>query len=341
VVYLPSAVGIAIARVAGYSSAGMLYAARLFNVLTFALALWTALRLAPGSRALIAAVALMPMTLHQAGGISADSVTIAVSLVGFALILRVRAVKGDSRLLIAVACMMPIWVLCKTSVWALPLLFFVPSHRFASRSRRALYIAGVVFAAWAALAMWQHVIHGNLALFRADRLARGMDTSWNLAFLKTQPLQFAGMLEAYMTTHFGEHTGQFIGAFGWTKLMLPAGARIIYFGLILFAAMFYAPGCIVTTRERLGFAALFIATLLATYIVLFATDGTVTARGLAFPYSAGVQGRYFIPFCLAGFLALRLNCGTLDAGRVLRIVVLAAVAFDLLSLSVLWNWYYA
>jgi len=341
VVYLPSAAGIAAARAAGLAPLGMLYAARLCNVLSFAIALWIALRLAPGSRALIAAVALMPMTLHQAGGVSADLLTIAISLAGFALILRVRAGKGDSRLLIALACLMPVWVLCKTSVWALPLLLFLPSHRFANRGRRALYIAGVAFAAFAALALWQHAIHGNLALFRADRLARGMDTSGNLAFLRAHPVPFARMLLAYMATHSGEHTGQFIGAFGWMKLTLSTGARVLYLGLILFAAIFDSPGRIVTAAERLGFAALFLATLAATYIVMFASDGVVTARGIAFPYSAGVQGRYFIPFCLAGFLALQRNRRTIEAGRALRIVVYAALVFDLLSLSVIWNSYYA
>jgi uncharacterized membrane protein len=341
VVYLPSAAGIATARAAGLPPAGMLYAARLFNALLFALALWIALRLAPGSRALMAAIGLMPMTLHQAGGVSADSATIAISLVGFALILRVRAAKGDSRFLIALACVMPIWVLCKTSAWALPLLLLIPSYGFANRWRRALYIAGVVLAAFAVLAMWQHATRGNLTLFRADRLVRGMDTSGNLGFVKAHPLQFARMLGADVTAHFGEHTGQFIGAFGWNKLMLSMVARVLYFGLILFAARFDTPGWMVTPKERLGLAALFVATLLATYVGLFAIDGVVTARGIEFPYSAGVQGRYFIPFCLTGFLALRRGRETLDPGRVLRIVVCAAGVFDLLSLAVIWNWYYA
>lgn len=345
IVYLPSAAGIAVARAFGFSPAAMLYAARIFNALFFAAALWAAFRLMPGSRALLAAIALMPMTLHQAGGTSADLVTIAVAFVGFALILRSRADGSDPWLLIAIAFVFPIWVLCKTSIWALPLLLLIPRRRFGSRWQRAGVVAGVALAAMAGLAIWQHVAQGNMQLFRADRLARGMDTSANVAFILAHPLRFAGMVLDYMGAHFGEHTAQFVGAFGWTKLMLSMGPRIVYLGLIFLAAIFDAPGRRISGWERAAFAALFVATMVAAYVTLFVIDGVLAppgdnARVFTFPYTAGVQGRYFIPFCLAGFLALGQNRYRMDARRVMAVVVYGAVAFDALSLAVIWNHYY-
>jgi uncharacterized membrane protein len=341
VVYLPSAIGIAMARAAGLGPAGWFYAARVANVLAFALAVWLAVRLARGSRAAIAALALMPMTLHQAGGVSADLMTIAVSIAGFGLILRARGGKPDARVLVAIAALYPLWALCKTSVWALPLLLFIPAPWFRDRGRRVLFVGGVALASIAALVLWQHVVQGNLALFRADRLARGMDTAANSAFLRSHPLWFGRLLAAHIGDRFGEHAGQFIGAFGWTKLMLPAPWRVFYFGLLLAAAVFEAPGRRVSVAERAGFGALFVATAAATYVVLFASDGVVTPQGIGFPYSAGVQGRYFIPFALAGLLALQQNRRHLPPRTLVGVVVCLGAAFDLFILMLLRGHYYA
>src|SRR5215472_9075484 len=63
VCYLPASIGIRVARFFDLSPLGMLFAARLMNVLFFLAALATALFLAPSFRALFIAVALMPMTL--------------------------------------------------------------------------------------------------------------------------------------------------------------------------------------------------------------------------------------------------------------------------------------
>ena len=58
-VYLPASLGIWIARILHASPLVMMYAARVFNVLTFVAALAFSFRLAPGYRALMTAVALI------------------------------------------------------------------------------------------------------------------------------------------------------------------------------------------------------------------------------------------------------------------------------------------
>jgi hypothetical protein len=65
-VYAPASAGIWIARTIGWSPAAMMYASRNANVIFLLAGTIVALRLAPEFRALIAAVALMPMTLHEA-----------------------------------------------------------------------------------------------------------------------------------------------------------------------------------------------------------------------------------------------------------------------------------
>src|SRR4051794_25730874 len=90
IVYAPAALGILLARALHLPPLCFVYLARLFNSLTLASALALALRIAPGYRVLFAGVAFLPMTLSQAGAISADSMTIACSMAGFAMVLRAR-----------------------------------------------------------------------------------------------------------------------------------------------------------------------------------------------------------------------------------------------------------
>ena len=111
VCYLPASAGIVMTRLFNLSPLSMLYAARLMNLLSFLVALTIALRLAPGFRALITCLALMPMTLQQAVAVSADSITIAFALVGFALLLHTREQPVDRRYLAIVLVTVPLWAM--------------------------------------------------------------------------------------------------------------------------------------------------------------------------------------------------------------------------------------
>ena len=344
-VYLPSSVGIGIARALHFSPLGMFYSARVFNVLVLALALWLAFRLVPASRALMAAIALMPMTLHQAGGVSADLVTIAVSMVGFAVVLRVRCQAVGRRFLTIVLVVFTLWALCKTSIWALPLILLIPSAAFKNAPRRVVFMAGVGVAMLAALSLWQIATYDNMQIFHAARLARGIDTSANLAVIAAHPLHFARMLVAFIGVHAKGYIGQFIGAFGWTKLTLSVWTSTFYFGLILFVALFEPPGRPISLAERGILVSVFIGAVLAIHAILFVSDGVVVSGIppsdlISFPYSAGIQGRYFIPFCFAGFLALRQNRFTINSHLLLAVVLYTATVYDLLSLCAIFRNYY-
>ena len=124
----------------------MLYAARLMNLFSFLAALTIALLLAPGFRALITGLALMPMTLQQAVAVSADSITIAFALVGFALLLRTREQAVDRRYLAIVLVTVPLWAMCKNSIWVLPLLLLIPASQFKGRGQRAAFVLAATLA---------------------------------------------------------------------------------------------------------------------------------------------------------------------------------------------------
>jgi hypothetical protein len=177
VVYAPASAGIGLARIFRIPPLGAMYTARFMNVLAFVAGLCAACRLAPDYRALIIAVALLPMTLHQIGGVSADAGTIVISLIGFALILRTRQEAVSANYLALVLIAFVCWAMCKGSIWALPLLLLIPRRTFGSNAKRAGYIAAVAVSMALAVAFWQLVNQASLAALQLKPVHSGVDIS--------------------------------------------------------------------------------------------------------------------------------------------------------------------
>jgi uncharacterized membrane protein len=342
-VYLPASLGIWTARALDASPLAMMYAARMFNVLTFVAALAVSFRLAPGCRALMTAVALMPMTLQLAGGISADLVTIAFSFVGLSLVLYAREHPVSRRFLFLVAVVFTMLALCKFSIWALPLLWLIPASAFKNRREWLVYIGAVSICMVGGLLIWNGINSVNMEALRAARLAHGIDISANARLVSAHPLAFVRQLLALVHSHYKSEVRQFIGAFGWTQLSLPFWVRPLY---LLLLALVAAAGF--SAKPFLGWERgilflVFLAGFVFVHAAIFVSDGTLCAGNLdrlCFDSSAGVQGRYFLPFCLAGLLTLRQNRANLPQVTLLALVTAAGTLHALAALALIRSAFY-
>jgi len=339
IVYLPASAGIWIARELNLPPLAIMYAARLMSILSFLAALAACLRLAPDLRALTAAIALMPMTLHQAAAISADTVTIAISLVGFGLILRAREQPACRRYLAILFMVFPLWALCKTSIWALPLLLLIPSTQFGGNWKRAGYVLAAIIATVAAVALWRELSRHAFAGFVATASARGIDVPGNTHVLASHPLSFLRRLVTEVHYGYQSLISSFVGSFGWLEFSPPLWTCFALLTIPL------AAGCVEWTRKPFTAAERTVLYLVAAgaamgiYCMLFVVDGIYAGGRFSF-LSAGVQGRYFIPFCLAGFLGLKQNAFTLKSQVLLSMVVPAATLYTLVCLGLVVKYYY-
>ena len=343
VTYLPSGVGLRIARSFQMSTIGMLYVGRLMNVLCFCAALAAALALAPSFRALITAVALMPMTLLQCAAVAADQVTITLAFVGFALVLRTRE-RPVSRIYLAILLLVfPVWVLCKNSYWALPLLLLIPSRQFGGKLRRATYIASVIVITLSVVVAWGELTSDALAGFRAAaESTKGIDIYANAREFAGHPFQVlrdvtAGPAHAKPLFHLRMMMNQFVGVFGWQMHDLPI--RFVYL-FMLFGVAFleFSPKEFAVT-ERILLLVVFAGGLLSTYFVLFVIAGMYQDGHYTF-WAAGTQGRYVIPYCLAGLLALKQSWFRVSSRVLAPAVLSAATLYGLWSLGTVANYYY-
>lgn len=345
IVYLPASFGILLARALHFSPLGMMYLARVMDAALVFAAFALTLRFRTSCPALMAAIFLMPMTLHQAGGISGDAVTIGISLLGFALVLHTREEKVSRQYLIGLCVLFAVWGLCKASVWALPFILLVPSSQFTSRLQRLTYIAVVAFVMVGAVAGWQLLDHTNVERIRLSRLEHGVDVSANARMIAHQPLRVLTIILQMCVLNLNRYVSQFIGAFGWAKFQVPMLPRVAYIFLIALVAITERMSKPFEVRERITLLGGFVIAVITIHAMLFISDATCALDAASnikqcFAASAGIQGRYFIPFSLAGLLVFRQQRITVSSSRLMSIVIGVASAIALVSLWTICKFYY-
>jgi len=338
--YIPASIGIALARLLSLSPVAMLYGARILNLLAFLTAFAAALLLAPGFRSLLTGVALMPMTIQQAVAVSADSITISFAFLGFALLLRARETRLSQRYLVALFIVVPLWVLSKNSLWAVLLLLLIPAGQFPGRAQRVACLAAMTAISGLALLGWRAMTSGAFDYYAAAELSKGLDLSGNVRLLAAHPFQILHdlILLPDPLFNFARMTSRFVGTFGWEFHPLPLA--FLYLPFLLAVACFEFSPKPFTMAQRGIFLLVFAFALVQTYAMLFVIDGTMRNSHYAFRF-AGVQGRYLIPFCLAGFLALRQRRFTVPDRVLGPAVLVVATCYSAFCLRAMADYFYA
>jgi uncharacterized membrane protein len=251
----------------------------------------------------------MPLTLPQASVVSADATVISASFLGFASVLRSRERPVSRRLLVFLAIFFPVWVICKPSPWTFAVTLLIGGVCFASWRSRFLYVA----ALWAGMIVtglgWQLLSASNSEALRESRLKNGIDVKTNVTYALHDPAEFGLTVASAMVKGLPDHSRQFWGVFGWSKFSGPWWLRSSYLLLLLFVAASERLKTPITTVERLLAAGVFVCGFVFVYVAIFLSDAHPcnfrSEVRLCFDNSAGVQGRYFIPFGLFGLLALK------------------------------------
>jgi uncharacterized membrane protein len=271
------------------------YLARILNLALFLFLANLAIRWMPVMRWGLALLALMPMTLYEAGSLSADAFTIGISFLMIAFILRcaVRTELLSARGIVFLFAGAMLLALAKQGYSPLVLLaLLIPSNRFRTPRRKALILSGL-FIAVAVIG-----IACTIAIRDYSVGLPGSDSAGQLRFILTHPPAYIATLirSCLRAAHFGS----FIGWFGWLEIRLPLWI-IVPYGLLLLAVPFVErPAFCLSRRQRLLAASLF-ALLVAIIFTVQYLQWTVVGKMTI----DGVQGRYFIP--VAPLLLLLFN----------------------------------
>jgi uncharacterized membrane protein len=295
--YMPQVAAIEVAKVVWPSVLVMYYLGRLANLVVWLTFMYIALRMWPGNKWALFALALIPMSLSQGATLSVDATinSLAFLIISGAFYLSKRSSPLDKKQ-IFLAFLAIIWVsLSKPVMFVLALLGFILTTRLlVSRKRYLLLTLGLVFAGVIVTALWS--MHVNKYTAAEDYYYYpkiNINESKQLIGIIKHPIHYLYVLgNTYLTQAGNLMATTFIGRLGWWDVDMPLWLVTSAYILITMAIVNREPrerGF--SSRERLVSALVFVAGFLAVNTVLYLTITKVGAN-----YIDGLQGRYLIAF---------------------------------------------
>lgn len=295
--FTPAVAGIAAARAINAPLVAFVYISRFFTLLAWLALTYLAIKLLPGGKWFLVAVALLPTSLLQAATIGPDALVngvswllIALSLAFFVRTRPVNAAALFSAFILALA-------LCTTKqgYWLLAALpFFIPANNLPRGLRLAWRVVApavlIAVSALYTLSARPILQDGNL-LQRTDVY---VNSHAQLDVLLNAPTEYLGQLitQPFSRSYDTVYTG-LVGMLGNRQIQLPMViAGFLYLALVVFLAPAKPVTQLKNHRRRLR--TLVVVIFIGTYAIISTMlylSFTPVGRGLV----EGMQGRYFLP----------------------------------------------
>lgn len=323
-VSLPAAAALCVARGLDLSALAGLYLARIASLACWWLGVWIVLRRARSQRWLIASVALLPMSVFQAGSVSADPLTQVACLLLFAELLRgldprTGAFQTPERVRLLAASLL----LGIVKLGYAPLVLAgigIPEARLPGRRKRVL-LAGMLGAAVVPTLLWAWVV----AAAQQPSLTAGADPAAQLRQVLLHPFDFLAAVGRTIGAALPAWVEGLVGDLGHLDVQLPLAATALGVAVLVVSAGLDRERVEISRSARLGLLAAFGATSLLLLVLAYLGWTAVGS-----PVIQGVQGRYFLPmlpFALASLPVLPRTAGLVPAlpWALAALLVVAAV----------------
>ena len=324
--YIPSAIGLWLARLLHFDFSSMIQFARICNLFSYCLAIAIAIKVTPSKKGLFAFVGMLPTSIFLASCFSYDAWLISFTILGFAYFLRYAWGNFNEFTVrnISLAFLFTFLGLAVKAVYfpIIGLFFMVPRNRFVSSKQRVPYYAAVfvlgliAFASFALPFLFSTASGSNVGDMRGGS---DVNSGQQIAFILADPLRLNPITSSGYALNFaylGSLAAQIsVNAIRGLVQVLPA-VCLLLFGL------FSADSISV---KHIGLAQF----LWASFVFLFTVILVATALYVSFtPVGLGTvngcQSRYLLPL-LVPCLSFILNQSRLVFGDSKRFILICLV----------------
>jgi uncharacterized membrane protein len=355
VAYLPAALVVKCLSFFSPSAAIYLYAARLATFLASLLITYYALRIMPCAQWVMVVLALLPTRLFLLASVSPDSVTSAVALLWFALVLRCalypEEVNNKKILLLAsvavlLALTKPMYSMLLLLIVVLPFksLFFKFSY-YCKAFTLLLLVAGFCCSTLLASRYFRGVtlVPATVATESCNASAgsgtnsflANVNPSAQASMLLNEPTRLPKVLARGYASRGQSLLRQVTGVFGWANLYLSSAVYVFVY-VLLVGALFMDKNITLPPLVKPLSVAIFLLALCIIPLMMYLMWTPVGARGFD-----GVLGRYYIPFTPLLFLALSGRGRSLYSMRLARFFIISGlILLMLISVMRVVNAYY-
>lgn len=305
-----SVFAILIGKIFGLGAYPLFYLGRIFTFLQYSICVMLAYRIIPFGKNVIAAIALLPMTLHVAASFSYDGGIIGLAFLLIALIVRsiYREGKIDRNEIASIALVTFLLAPCKLIYTPIIILsIFIPSKRFRGRSRKIYFFCAMMLLALIAVALLRiPSLTGLASAASSNANYRGTEVGhfYSVADILNNPLTTVMLFFRSLMVQGDFYLRSMIGgSLGWFQsgIVAPYYLVVVYI-LILFLSAQKSKDdqvdipCIQKVICLLIFTISMLGSMLSMYLGwTFNTELIIQ----------GVQGRYFLPVLPLLMLSLR------------------------------------
>lgn len=310
VAYIGPIIGFALGDKANMSIWATIIVGRILGLLTYVALISLSLFLLRNYRMkwMIAIIALMPVSVYQASTISADTLTNALSILLFALVLRVL-LDTSSNLVVPrkliyscflVATILPF--IKPNNILVAALILLIPNQFAASSKIRAVLIKlSVLITSIVGSVMWTRLVMSGVepVSMRADQAP--IDPGQQLQFMISHPLELLVTLGKTLIVNCNNYIETLMGTIGWNLSPLPIIFIIAIFIVVALAGTACKDELKLLKNSTWVFIAIVSLGIIASYIIIM----YLTFNPVGHRLIEGVNGRYFIPsfLMLALFVA--------------------------------------
>jgi uncharacterized membrane protein len=278
----------------------LMYLGRISNLFLYVIIVYLAIKITPVQKWVFLLLALMPMALYLGSSLSADSFTIAISILTIAMFFKlafnpeIKEIKyRDISILVFLIILIG---LSKSIYLPLSLLFLmIPSTKFRNRKKMVLMFVMMILPVVLITGLWSFFNIG----FYVPRLD-GVSVSGQISTIISNPVAFFLALMNSLLQYKIIYLTSFVGNFGWFDTPIPDYLAYTYlFTVIMVALVMNHDKNKVNVTIKQKIIALGIFLLIS--IIMFTLE-YITWTKVGNDIIGGIQGRYFIPIAPLLFL---------------------------------------
>lgn len=302
--YYPQALGFFLGRISGMSMYGCILFSRIVNLLAFLALAWSAIRITPVFKNILAVIALFPMTIYQAASQSPDALL--NGLCFFFIALCFYYAYGEKEHLdwrdgLKIGTVLALVFLCKYVYVCLGLLvFLIPAKKFGNKKQY-----GKAFG----IALIPLVLLGIVALATAGSVVASSQANAEgvsqVSYLLQHPKFFVWVLVNTFNVKFQDYM-LWMNTLGSLNYSLGPLIYIVPMFAVFAGALDVNGACAAIKRkDRVLCIVSFLLVSLGVVLGIYIGDGRINPIGT--DVVQGVQGRYFIAVLPALFAGVSLK----------------------------------
>jgi len=336
--YLPQVIGIDIGRICDLSPLVIAYIGRAFNLLAWLIIVFLAISITPVLKWTFFLLGIMPMAVHLAGSLSADTVTTAMAFLFVAFVLRLALAKDKDRIsgrdLVLLFVLAILLTLVKAPYYLLALTFLmIPVSKF--KGRRAYY------ATFTLLIMLVLIIGVSCSSMQkatwTPTQSKNTEAPDQMSYIIHHPFTYGVTLLRNIDVQKESYLSSFVGAFGWFEVQLPGWFPYFYlFALLGVTVLDKDKEIMVEMRQKLTSVVTLLVVVVAIFTAMYIGWSAVGANQIK-----GVAGRYLIPLAPLLFLLFYNQKIMYEKGKWFYVVMVAiSVVTVVLTITKIWHQFY-